>query len=78
MSTTKKKISTQDVMRVAMRRIRMWESDKSKAVACPLCEAPGISIVDQSARPYSEWYYVTCTHCGLDDTIHIASATRTV
>lgn len=78
MSTTAKKITTQDVMRVAMRRIRLWEGDKSKLPNCPLCEAPGMTVVDQSARPYSEWYRVTCSHCGLEDTIHIASATRTV
>ena len=71
-----KKINNQDVMRVAMRRIRIWESDKSKPVSCPMCEAPGLGIIDQSARPYSEWYHVTCSHCGLDDKIHIASATR--
>lgn len=76
MSNDAKKITTQDIMRVCIRRIRIWESEKSKPANCPLCEAPGMSIVDQSSRPYSEWYHVSCSHCGLDDKIHIASAAR--
>ena len=71
-----RKITTQDEVRVLMRRVRIWESDKSKPANCPLCDAPGMGIVDQSSRPYSEWYHVTCPRCGLDDKIHIPSAAR--
>ena len=71
-----KKLLTQDIVRAALRRVRVWESDRAAPVACPLCEAPGLTIIDRSARPYSEWYVLTCPACGLDDTIHVPSAAR--
>jgi transcription elongation factor Elf1 len=73
-----RKLTTQDEVRVALRRVRLWESDKSKPVQCPLCGAPELKIIDRSTRPYSEWYAVECASCGLDDTIHIPSAARNV
>ena len=33
--------------------------------------APGLAIIDQSARPYAEWYALTCAACGLNATINI-------
>ncbi len=71
------RLKTQDEMRVALRRIRMWENGgKTEPVTCPICGAPGLDVEDHSARPYSEWYFVRCASCGLDDKIHIASASR--
>jgi len=28
-------------------------------------------IIDRSARPYAEWYALSCRSCGLDETLHI-------
>ncbi len=71
-----KKLLTQDIVRAALRRVRRWQDDPSKPADCPLCEAPGLQIADHSTRPYSEWYLVTCPHCGLDDRIQVPSAAR--
>jgi hypothetical protein len=60
-----------DKMRVAMQRIAAWRSAPSQSVACPVCEAAGLSILDQSARPYAEWYALTCPACGLNATINV-------
>lgn len=76
MSRNNKKLVTQDIVRAALRRVRRWQDNPKEPAACPLCEAPGLVIVDRSARPYSEWYILTCSHCGLDDTIHVPSAAR--
>lgn len=72
-----RKFTTQDELRVTLRRVRIWESGgKKEPIQCPLCGAPGLEVEDRSARPYSEWYVVKCAHCGLDDKIHIAAASR--
>jgi hypothetical protein len=64
------------VVRVALRRIRVWQDKPEQPVSCPLCEAPGLKIEDRSTRPYSEWYILSCPSCGLDDKIHVPSAAR--
>lgn len=60
-----------DKMRVALQRIAAWRADPAAPVACPVCEAPGLTIVDQSARPYAEWYALTCAACGLNATLNV-------
>jgi hypothetical protein len=40
-------------------------------VACPACDKPGLAIVDRSARPHAEWYALTCSACGLSETLNI-------
>jgi hypothetical protein len=58
-------------VREATRRIAAWRADPGGPVACPACGAPGLSIVDRSARPYAEWYALSCAACGLDETLNI-------
>ncbi len=63
-----------DKMRTALTRIAAWRAAPSEPVACPVCEAAGLAIVDRSARPYAEWYVLTCAACNLDATIHLPMA----
>jgi hypothetical protein len=58
----------------ASRRVARWRADPAEPVACPVCERPGLIIIDRSARPYAEWYALQCTGCGLNETLHIALA----
>jgi hypothetical protein len=60
-----------DETRVALVTIARWRENPETAVACPVCSALGLSIADRSARPYAEWYHLSCAACGLDETIHI-------
>ncbi|MCL4764705.1 MAG: hypothetical protein KJZ80_00550 [Hyphomicrobiaceae bacterium] len=55
----------------ALAAIASWRRAPAAAVACPVCGAPGLAIVDRSARPHAEWYALSCATCGLSDTIHI-------
>jgi hypothetical protein len=55
----------------AMRRIAEWRAEPGRALACPICDAEGLQIVDRSARPHAEWYALTCPTCGLTETLHI-------
>jgi hypothetical protein len=61
-------------MVLALQRIAAWRAAPSEPVACPVCETKGLAIVDQSARPYAEWYALTCAACGLDATIQLPMA----
>jgi hypothetical protein len=71
------RINTQDLARVALRRVRLWQDSHGQTVPnCPICEAPGLSVIDRSTRPYAEWYELSCRHCGLEDRLHVASASR--
>lgn len=60
----------------ALAAIAAWRAGPDAPVACPVCDAAGLTIVDQSARPYSEWYTLNCTSCGLEATIQIPMAPR--
>ena len=60
-----------DKMTVALQRIASWRANPAVPAACPLCEAEGLTILDQSARPYAEWYALTCAACGLNATINV-------
>ncbi len=59
----------------ALETIRRWRDDPEAPVACPSCGRSGLAIADRSARPYAEWYQLSCGlsdgGCGLDETIHI-------
>ena len=55
----------------ALRSIAAWRADPDAPAACPVCGAAQLSIIDRSARPYAEWYYLTCAQCGLEETLHI-------
>ena len=63
---------TADQQREAARRIASWRTDPEQAVVCVACDRPGLAIIDRSARPYAEWYALSCAACGLDETLHIA------
>ena len=65
------KLLPPDKLRDALDRIAAWRLAPDRPVACPLCEAPGLAILDQSARPYAEWYALTCAACGLNATINV-------
>jgi hypothetical protein len=58
--------------RTAFQRIAAWRSDPKQPVACPACSKQGLVIIDRSARPYAEWYAISCAACGLDETLHVA------
>jgi hypothetical protein len=58
-------------MGAALASISAWRLDPEQSVACPVCSALGLAIIDQSARPYAEWYALSCAACGLDATVHI-------
>jgi hypothetical protein len=60
-----------DKLRTALARIAGWRAAPDQPVACPLCAAPGLEILDQSARPYAEWYALSCAACGLKATINV-------
>ena len=55
----------------AFRRIAAWRADPGVAVACPACGKLGLEIIDRSARPYAEWYVLTCFSCCLSETLNI-------
>jgi hypothetical protein len=63
---------TAEQQREAVRRVAAWRADPRRPAACPACGAEGLTIVDRSARPHAEWYALTCTACGLNETLHIA------
>jgi transcription elongation factor Elf1 len=63
-----------DKMPAALTRIATWRSAPAEPVSCPVCEAAGLVIIDRSARPYAEWYALSCAACGLDTDIHIPMA----
>ena len=58
--------------RAALQRIAAWRSDPKQPVACPACNREGLVIIDRSARPYAEWYALSCAACGLTETLHVA------
>ncbi len=60
-----------DELRNALTVIAGWRDDPDKPVVCIRCAATGLAISDRSARPYAEWYHLSCAACGLDETIHI-------
>ena len=60
-----------DKVRLALSRIAAWRADPGAAVACPVCAAMGLQILDQSARPHAEWYALSCPTCGLTATINL-------
>ena len=60
-----------EAAREAYRRVNGWRADPATPVACPVCETSGLSIEDRSARPYAEWYALSCTACGLRETLNV-------
>ena len=65
---------TAEEIRLALASITTWRLDPEAPVACPRCGREGLTIIDRSARPYSEWYALSCGACGLEATIQIPMA----
>jgi transcription elongation factor Elf1 len=55
----------------ALASIAAWRIEPEASLNCPVCHSSGLSICDRSARPYAEWYVLTCKSCGLDATVQI-------
>jgi transcription elongation factor Elf1 len=47
------------------------QADLEAVLDCPRCGEGGLVLTDHSARPYAEWYHLSCSACGMDETIHI-------
>lgn len=62
---------SRDMVERALGSIAAWRADPEAPVACPACGEPGLTVVDRSARPYAEWYYLNCARCGLEETLHV-------
>jgi predicted RNA-binding Zn-ribbon protein involved in translation (DUF1610 family) len=60
-----------DRLAAALASITAWRLNPEKSVPCPVCGASVLQIVDQSSRPYAEWYALRCPSCGLDHTLNI-------
>lgn len=60
-----------DELAAALVVIARWRDDADAQLDCPRCGAAGLALVDRSARPYAEWYNLSCAGCGLAETIHI-------
>jgi predicted RNA-binding Zn-ribbon protein involved in translation (DUF1610 family) len=60
-----------DELALALTLISRWRTDAEASLVCPRCGATGLALADRSARPYAEWYQLSCKGCGLDETIHI-------
>ncbi len=57
---------------VILQLVRNWQNNGRETVpSCPNCLTPTLRIEDQSVRPHAEWYYVCCSECGLDETLHL-------
>jgi hypothetical protein len=54
--------------------IRAWRIDETKPVPCPCCDRGHLEISDRSARPYREWYAVSCSTCGFEKTASVPLA----
>lgn len=66
-----KKLANIHEIREALAKVQIWRRAPALPIFCPICDAPEFKIVDRSARPYAEWYAVSCGHCGIDDAISI-------
>jgi predicted RNA-binding Zn-ribbon protein involved in translation (DUF1610 family) len=61
-------------LRTALDTIARWRADPEAPAPCPRCSGQKLALADRSARPYAEWYQLSCPDCGLEETIHIPLA----
>jgi hypothetical protein len=59
----------------ALGQIAAWRQHPAREVPCPACSASGLSITDQSARPFVEWYALSCEACGLSEMLQLVMPT---
>ena len=62
---------TADELSRALALIARRQADFEAVLDCPRCGQDGLVLTDRSARPYAEWYHLSCPACGMDETIHI-------
>jgi hypothetical protein len=60
-----------ETVRKAFAAVAAWRIDPTKPAACPACGRDGLEVSDRSARPYAEWYALSCSGCGLNHTLQI-------
>jgi len=53
--------------------VRSWRDHELVPASCPSCSGP-LEIHDRSARPYREWYALSCAACGFDRTVSVPLA----
>lgn len=58
----------------AMAAVRAWRQNPGSVQACPVCGSKDLDIADRSARPYAEWYVLTCPKCSLEAAIQLPMA----
>ena len=58
-----------EALKAALVSISVWQQMPSRPAECPLCNAATLAIEDRSARPYTAWFALSCSNCGLADTI---------
>jgi transcription elongation factor Elf1 len=62
---------TADELSRALALIARRQADFEAVLDCPRCGQGGLVLTDRSARPYAEWYHLSCSACGMNETIHI-------
>ena len=67
-------VLTESEWYAAHRTIAAWKNDPEAEAKCPRCKDGGLSIIDRSARPYSEWYELHCDACDLVVTMQLPLA----
>jgi len=55
-----------------MTLVQSWRLSPTKPVTCPSCKTGSLTILDQSSRPYREWYATSCPACGFKKTVAIS------
>jgi hypothetical protein len=58
----------------ALLRNATWRQNPALQVTCPACDTSGPLITDQSARPFVEWYALSCKSCGLSEMLQLVMA----
>jgi len=61
-----------EAVQAAHAAIAAWQQAPDQPAVCPVCQSAVLAVVDRSARPYTAWFVLSCSACGLDDTITYA------
>ena len=62
---------TQEEAGRASETVARWRADPDQPLSCPRCGHEGLCVIDRSARPYAEWYVISCAGCSLEATLQI-------
>jgi hypothetical protein len=66
--------SSEDETRRVADVVAQWRRDPEAPVYCPRCGEEGLCVIDRSARPFAEWYVVSCAGCQLETTLQVPLA----